>query len=325
MADLTDEAEAGSIDGADAEIAQAINEAAEGETGPETPEVEGEQVEPETEETTDDQTPEGDADTEEESETDADDEETTPETTPAPEADPRDAKIEALAKRQDELLGLLGNLIQQQGKAPKPVETAPVPEVSEDAVRFALFGGPDETRWKSLTEKERAAALKVQQQYVDQEVRAALNPQARYQQMREHILKDVMEQFQPITQEFHNRKAQEIVGKHLDPIKDPAVRQRAEALYRESPGSKSTVWSDQDKSLGWAAKVALAEAKEQKAAANQQKVNASKLQANAAKPKPKTPGKGPGAAKAKPNKGLDIKDGESLVDYFKRNLQNEGK
>lgn len=324
MGDLTDGPDEGMVDDADSEIANTIAEAAEAETGPEES---GEQVEPEADdEPSEEAVTDEVSEHEEDDESDADDEETVPDPTPAPAVDPRDAKIEALAKRQDELLGLLGTLIGQQGKAPKPVvESPPVPDVSEDAVRFALFGGPDDARWKALTERERAAALKVQQQYVDQEVRAALNPKARYDSIREQVLKDVLEQIQPITQEFHNRQAKEIVGRHLDPIKDPEVRKRAESLFQESPGAQSTKWSDLDKAMGWAAKVALAEAKEAKAAANQQKQNAQKVQTAAAKPKLKTPGKGPGAAKAKPNKGLTMKDGESLMDFFQRNLNNEGK
>lgn len=313
MSDLTDLPEQGSVDNTDAEIANTISQAveAEADAGPEEVETPESDSNPEPDQ---DETPEGEQ---------ADDEvaldEETETQTPDPESDPRDAQIAALTKRQDDLLSMVRSLVEaKQVQAPKPEVRNPVPDVSEEAVRLALFSG-DETRWKALTERERAEALKVQQAYVDREVKAALNPKFRYDQMKDDFLRDVAEFMQPVLQEHHNQQAAKIVGRHLDPIKDPSVRKRAEALFQESPGSKSSNWSDLDKALGMSAKLALAEARDRKIAEQQQKVQGRKVQNDAAKPKPKTPGKGPGEAKPKGNPLL-MGENESPAEMFNRLL-----
>lgn len=249
----------------------------------------------------------------------SDDEDQTPEPEAAPEIKEPD-ELSRLRAQNEQLLAAMGQLL---AKGPPAAQQAPVPrsdptpEVSEDAVRLALFGGNEE-QWKRIPESEKARALKIAEDYARREVKAALSPKARYEQIREQVLSEVAAFLDPVMSDFHQRRAAEIVQKHLDPIKDPTVRKRAEALFRENPGSASTSWKDLDTVLGTSVKLAMAEAREKAVAEKKAKIESEKKQDKAAKHKLKNRSATPGAVAKKVAPPASLKDGESLMEFYER-------
>ena len=197
---------------------------------------------------------------------------------PAPEAkpDPRDAEIAALkdlvAQSQQAIRDLVA--VRQQPEKPQP----PQSKVSEDAVRLALFGGAEGSEaWKALNPTDRAEAERVAREYFKREAKAAVDPAARYQEIRDQVLADLSEVVAPLVQDFYDRQASQTFQTIAAPvIKDPADKKRLQELYSQQPGSRGKSLAEQKAALQTAverleierAKKAL-EAREQKLTAKQ--------------------------------------------------------
>ncbi len=172
---------------------------------------------------------------------------------PAPPVpDPRDAEIRQLKDLVAQSQQAIRDLAVQQraAQAPQPQ----MPKVSEDAVRLALFGGQEgQEAWKSLNPQDRAEAERVAREYFRREAKAAVNPAARFEEIREHVLAEVSDLVQPLVQDFYDRQAARTFEKVAGHVKDPADRQRLKELYSQHPSSRGATLDEQRIALETAA------------------------------------------------------------------------
>jgi hypothetical protein len=230
------------------------------------------------------------------------------------------AKQIALLQEQIKLLTHValkgGNQVPTPQAPPTPTED----EVPDQILRAVLFGGPESVDWTKLPSGLRDKVTPIAERYLKSEILAARNPTARYQQIQSLVAQDVFTLIEPLLSDYHNRNADSIKAKHLDPLKDPKLRKRAEAIYRDLPGSRASTWADREKTMRAAVATAKAEAFDKKASDQKQKTSAGKAQQKAAGGG-KLRGSSPTSGRAGPGKTTtfpDMKKGESVVAYAKR-------
>lgn len=120
-------------------------------------------------------------------------------------------------------------------------KVAEVPRVSEEALHLALHGRPeDEEAWKALPANVRAAATKAAREHLARETRAALDPKARYQEIRQAVLDDLASLVQPLVEDLHRRKAEDVYREIAGSV-EPGDKKRLAEIYQAVPGAKSTI------------------------------------------------------------------------------------
>lgn len=295
-----------------------LTPAAAGDTTPNTPEAPAEGDEPQAEEPevdlSDEEGSAAEGDETEESDSESEDE-------PAAEQAPVQGKSEDQDDWRKEIASLreerrvMLDLLKERQQPPAPPPPDPNADVPDEVLRMALFG--DSTgQWKTVPQDIQAKALRLAQEHVSREIRAARSPKV----LKDEIQQAVFEQVAPLVEDYHSRKARELTERHLAPLKDPAMEARAKELFKTMPGANSANWRDIEKALEAAATKARAEVLEKRFREQDNKTKAGKVQKTGnggtkLKPtgKPGTPAKVVSKDSRPP-----MKPGERLTDYFDR-------
>jgi hypothetical protein len=240
-----------------------------------------------------------------------------------PPPDPREAEIAALkdlvAQSQQAIRDLVAA---RQQPATAPTHSS---KVSEEAVRLALFGGQEGAeQWKALNPQERAEAERVAREYFKREAKVAVNPAARFEEIRELVLSEVAQAFGPLVQDFYDRQAAETFKSVAGDIKDPADRKRLQELYAQSPGSTGNSLREQKAALELAKQRLDIERQKKQLEAKEQKLLAKDRQETANR---NTRLGGKSAPVRRPdgasNKRPEWKDGENMLDFFNKAMAME--
>lgn len=295
------------------------NEVEEAEVGPEDESLESGEETEEVEDTPpeeDDESAEGELAEEEGEDLDQVEEEEEEE---ASEPNPLQAQVEALQARLDQMTQLL--LAREQApKVPEP----PQPKKEDlplEVVQAALFGGSD--AWQGMDEVTKRKAQKVASDYAARESRYALDPAARYEEIRDVVLSDVAAALKPVIQDYHDRQAKasinEVVGSDLG----EQDKGRLAEIFQALPGSRSGDWGVQKAALQAAAAQLRAEKQAESLAERERAVAAREKQQKANKRSAKRRGSNRGSTPPKPKQRPTLKSGDDLVSYYKR-LQEMG-
>lgn len=246
-----------------------------------------------------------------------DEEEGVEETPPAPE-DPAATLRAEITQLREQIAALTQRPVQPP--APPP-ERAPTPEdmfagLPDEVARMALHGASAE-RWQEVPEPQRVKALDAARRYWEREVRYARDPALRYREVVQPlVVEESFRLIQPLIDDYHARKGQGLIDKHLGNVTDKALRERASELYLSLPQGRT--WEERDKLLGAAVKAAKAERAEAASKDKRQRRVAGKAQAEASGNKtlkaiPKARGRKP-SAKELP----EMADGETVVEFYRR-------
>lgn len=232
--------------------------------------------------------------------------------------------VDPLAEIRQEIAGLkaerqaLLGLLAERKQAPAPPPPDPNADVPDDAIRMALFGASQE-QWQPYSPEVRTKAFKLASEHVAREVRAARTPNVRVEGLKADLDRAVLEQVTPLLEDYHSRKAAELVTRHLSPLKDPTLEARARELFTTLPGAKSSNWGEIDLALKTAAALAKAESREKQDKARENKDKAKLVQkGSTGGTKLKGGGGKPNTAKFSANNLPPMKPGERASDYAAR-------
>lgn len=207
-----------------------------------------------------------------------------PEEPPAPVADPRDDRIRGLEAMvgdlQSKLLDILTATQQHQRQAPAPAPQPRAPEVADEVVRMALFGGNPE-EWERVDPATKAKAQKIALDYATREAKYATDPGARYQEVREKVVEDVYRIFGPVIQSHYDRIAQESVQKYAQEFSTESDKARLREVLYQIPGHDSSDPRAFQQAFNLAAERVRVEKKAQEIAEREQRLQAEQRQRDA--------------------------------------------
>lgn len=224
-------------------------------------------------------------------------------------------EITQLREERMALLKLLGQ--QAPPKQPVPEKKSDTDDLPLNVIRLAL-GGATKEEWERIPASQKEKVQRFLAEHNEREARYVADPALRYKEVyRQKVLEDVFEVLNPVLKDYHERRAQGAVERHLTPLKDPKLQSRAREIYAQLPGARSASWDDQEQALRAAAGLAKLERLEQQQANVRQGKAAQNVQRQATggkglKATPKTGGSQ--ASKALP----EMKEHESLMDYYER-------